>query len=74
MAGEGRRAVIVVAALTELFLLAAFVTAGSFFSADPQIMSSDPIASNGRRRGGKPRRFNRDRNRQERPLRRTPFR
>lgn len=39
-AGEGRRAVIVVAALTGLFLLAAFVTAGSFFSADPQIMSS----------------------------------
>jgi len=40
-AGEGRRAIIVVAALTGLFLLAAFVTAGSFFSfTDPQVMNS----------------------------------
>ena len=40
-AGEGWRAIIVVAALTGLFLLAAFVTAGSFFSlTDPQVMNS----------------------------------
>ena len=40
-AGEGRRAIIVVAALTGLFLLAAFVTVGSFFSfTDPQVMNS----------------------------------
>lgn len=39
-AGEGRRAIIVTAALTGLFLLAAFVTAGSFLSTDPQAMSS----------------------------------
>jgi hypothetical protein len=35
-AGEGRRAVIVMAALTGLFFLAVFVTAGSFISAGPQ--------------------------------------
>ena len=39
-AGEGRRAIIVMAALTGLFFLAAFVTAGSFLSTDPQAMSS----------------------------------
>jgi hypothetical protein len=54
-AGEGRRAVIVVAALTGLFLLAAFVTAGSLLfrrSADHEFrVENDPIASNGRRRG-----------------------
>jgi hypothetical protein len=39
-AGEGRRAIIVVAALTGLFFLAALVTAGSFFpSTDPQAMN-----------------------------------
>ena len=38
-AGEGRRAVIVMAALTGLFFLAAFVTAGSYFSTDRQAMS-----------------------------------
>jgi hypothetical protein len=38
-AGEGRRAIIVMAALTGLFFLAAFVTAGSYFSADPKAMS-----------------------------------
>jgi hypothetical protein len=36
---EGRRAIIVMAALTGLFCLAAFVTAGSFLSTDPQAMS-----------------------------------
>jgi len=39
-AGEGRRATIVVAALTGLFFLAAFVTASTFPSTDPQAMSS----------------------------------
>ena|SRR5262245_36232489 len=39
-AGEGRRAIIVVAALTGLFVLAAFVTASTFPSTDPQAMSS----------------------------------
>ena len=39
-AGEGRRAVIVMVALTGLFFLAAFVTAGSFLATDPQPMSS----------------------------------
>src|SRR6185503_8000759 len=39
-AGEGRRAIIVMAALTGLFFLAAFVTAGSYLSTDPQAMSS----------------------------------
>ncbi|HEY7230936.1 MAG TPA: hypothetical protein VH558_11250 [Pseudolabrys sp.] len=39
-AGEGRRAVIVMAALTTLFFLAAFVTAGSYFSTDPYVMNS----------------------------------
>jgi len=39
-AGESRRAIIVMAALTGLFLLAAFVTASTFPSADPQAMSS----------------------------------
>ena len=39
-AGEGRRAIIVMAALTGLFFLAAFVTAGSYLSNDPQAMSS----------------------------------
>ena len=39
-AGEGRRAIIVMAALTGLFFLAACVTAGSFLSADKQTMSS----------------------------------
>jgi hypothetical protein len=38
-AGEGRRATIVVAALTGLFVLAAFVTASTFPSTDPQAMS-----------------------------------
>lgn len=38
-AAEGRRAIIVTAALTGLFFLAAFVTAGSFLSTDPQAMS-----------------------------------
>ena len=36
-AGEGRRAIIVMAALTGLFFLAAFV--GSFLSTDPRAMS-----------------------------------
>jgi hypothetical protein len=39
-AGEGRRAVIVMAALTGLFFLAAFVTAGSYFSAERDAMNS----------------------------------
>jgi hypothetical protein len=39
-AGEGRRAVIVMAALTGLFFLAAFVTAGSYFSAERDAMHS----------------------------------
>jgi hypothetical protein len=39
-AGEGRRAIIVMAALTGLFFLAAFVTAGSLLSTDPRPMSS----------------------------------
>jgi hypothetical protein len=39
-AGEGRRAVIVMAALTGLFFLAAFVTAGSYLSNDRQAMGS----------------------------------
>ena len=38
-AGEGRRAIIVMAALSGLFFLAAFVTAGSYFSGDPKGMS-----------------------------------
>ena len=40
LAGEGRRAIIVMAALTGLFFLAAFVTAGSYLSTGPQAMSS----------------------------------
>jgi hypothetical protein len=39
-AGEGRRAVIVMAALAGMLLLAAFVTAGSYFSADTRAMNS----------------------------------
>jgi hypothetical protein len=39
-AGEGRRVAIVVAALTGLFFLAAFVTASTFPSTDPQAMNS----------------------------------
>jgi len=39
-AGEGRRAIIVMAALIGLFFLAAFVTAGSLLSTDPRPMSS----------------------------------
>lgn len=39
-AGESRRAIIVVAALTGLFVLAAFVTVGTFPSTDPQAMNS----------------------------------
>lgn len=39
-AGEGRRAVIVMAALTGLFFLAAFVTAGSYLANDRQAMGS----------------------------------
>jgi len=38
--GEGRRAIIVIAALTGLFSLATFVIARSFLSTDPQAMSS----------------------------------
>lgn len=38
--GEGRRAVIVMAALTGLFFLAAFVTAGSYFSAEREALNS----------------------------------
>lgn len=38
--GEGRRAVIVTMALAGLFVLAAFVTAGSFLSNERQAMSS----------------------------------
>lgn len=39
-AGEGRRALIVMVALTGLFFLAAFITAGSYFSVDSQAMNS----------------------------------
>jgi hypothetical protein len=39
-AGEGRRAIIVMAALTGLFFLAAFVTASSFLSTDSRAKSS----------------------------------
>jgi hypothetical protein len=39
-AGEGRRAIIVMAALTGLFFLAAFVTAGSYLSNERQAMGS----------------------------------
>jgi hypothetical protein len=39
-AGEGRRALIVMVALTGLFFLAAFITAGSYFSVDPRAMNS----------------------------------
>ena len=35
LAGEGRRAIIVMAALTGLFFLAAFVTAGSYLFSPP---------------------------------------
>jgi hypothetical protein len=39
LGGEGRRAVIVTAALTGLFVLAVFVTAGSYLSSERQAMS-----------------------------------
>ena len=54
-AGEGRRAVIVMAALTGLFFLAAFVTAGSYFSTGRDAMSSvSKVTPLPRTEGGEP--------------------
>ena len=51
-AGEGQRATIVVAALTGLFFLAAFVTASTFPSADPQGSSVSKMTPLLRTEGG----------------------